>query len=98
MSLRSEDWRHLVLRIENSFAGQIDAQPEYEVTRGRRQPVGPVACRSSVLDVNIDGAIGVRYESGTIAYAVPIDRIWHEVISRVTHGERPECVVRREPA
>src|SRR5215472_8781889 len=57
-----------------------------------------MACRSGVLDVNIDGAIGVRYESGTITYAVPIDRIWHKVISRVTHGERPECVVRREPA
>jgi len=96
MSLRFDDWRHLILAIQNALAGQIYAQPDYEVARGRRQPVGSMARRSGVLDVNIDRAIGVRYESGTIAYAVPIDRIRHKVIPRIAHGERPECIVRRE--
>src|ERR1700685_2131544 len=95
-SLCFYDRRHLVLPVENGLAGQIHAQPEYEVARGRRQPVESMACRSDVLDVNIDRAIGVKYESGTIAHAVPVDRIRHKVISRIAHCQRPERIVRRK--
>ena len=63
---------------------------------GCGQPVGLMACRSGMLDVNVDGTIGIRYEPGTITHAVPIDRIRHELILQVAHGERPECAIRRE--
>lgn len=55
-----------------------------------------MACRSVVLDVNGDGAVGIWNETGTVANAVPVDRIRHKVIPRIAHGERPERIVRRE--
>src|SRR5208337_2644982 len=55
-----------------------------------------MACGSNVLYVNIDRPIRVRNKPGAVAHAVSIDRIRYEVIMRVAHGERPECIVRRK--
>src|SRR5581483_1205645 len=71
------------------------AQPEYELACGRGQPIGFMAGRSGILDVDLDGAVGIRNEAGAVADAVPVDPIPHEVISRIAHGERPERTVRR---
>jgi hypothetical protein len=98
MSFHFDDRRHRVLAVENGLPGQVHAQPEYEVTCRRGQPVGFMACRSGVLNVNVDGTIGIQDESRAIADAVAIDRIRHKVIFGVTHGERPECIVRRKTA
>ncbi len=53
---------------------------------------------SGVLDVNVDGAIGIRNQAGAIADAVSIDRIWNKAIARGAHGERPEGIVWRQLA
>src|ERR1700733_4985308 len=52
-----------------------------------------MTCRSSVLDVNVDGTVGVRDEVGPIADVVPVKWIWHEIIFRVAHGKGPERAV-----
>jgi hypothetical protein len=52
---------------------------------------------SGALDVNVDGTVGIRNEAGAIADAVLIDRIRHKVILDITHRQRPECIIRREP-
>jgi hypothetical protein len=96
MSFHFDDWRHRILAVENGCAGHIHAQPEYEFAYWRGQPVGFMDRRSGVLDINVDGTVGIRNEAGAIADAVPIDRIRHKVILRVTHSQRPECIVRRE--
>src|SRR5580700_1486890 len=93
MSLYLDDRRHLVPLIENSFAGQIYAQPKYEVACGCGQPVGFIASGSGVLNVNVDGTVGIRNEAGAVADAIPVDRILHKVIARVAHRQRPERVV-----
>src|SRR6185437_1487170 len=85
--------RDFVLAIENGCAGHIYAQPEYELASRRGQPVGFMACRGGVLNVDVDGAVSVRYKAGAIAHAVSIDWIRHKPISRVSHCQRPECVV-----
>ena len=52
--------------------------------------------RRGVLNVDVDGAVGVRHEAGAIADAVSVDWIRHKAIFRVTHRQRPECVVGRK--
>src|SRR5262249_4445413 len=93
ISLGSSDRRYLVRAVENSCARLIDAQPEYEIAWRRGQPVGFMTCRSGVLDVDVDGAVGVRHKAGAITYAVSVDRIRHKAISRIAHSQRPECIV-----
>ena len=78
--------------------GRYTRSQSMNLPDGCGQPVGFMACRSGVLDVNVDGAVGVRNETGAITDAVAVDRIWHKVILRVAHGERPECIVRRKLA
>src|SRR5689334_3037548 len=84
--------------MENSLAGYVHAQPEYEIARRRRQPVGLVTGRSSVLNVNVDRTVRVLREAGPIADAVAIDRIGYKMIFRSTHRQRPEGIVRRKSA
>src|ERR1700756_3931635 len=74
------DRRYLVRAVENSCARLIDAQPEYEFTGRRGQPVGFMTCRSGVLNVDVDGAVGVRHKAGAITDAVSIDRIRDKAI------------------
>ena len=57
-----------------------------------------MVCRSGVLQIDVDGAVGILREAGTVADAVPIDGIRHEVFFRVSHCERPERVVGRKTA
>src|SRR2546427_2550576 len=75
-----DDRRHRVLATENGFAGHIHAQPQIESACWRGQPVGVRACRSGILQVDVDGAVGILSEAGPIADAVPIDGIRHEVL------------------
>ena len=98
MSFHFNDRRHLVLAVQNGLTGHIDAQPEYEIARRRRQPVGFMACRSGILDMNVDRPVGIRNEAGAIAHAISVDRIHHKVIFCITHRQRPECIIRRELA
>src|SRR5712691_2878719 len=90
--------RHRVLAMENGCAGQIHAQPQDESACWRGQPVGLMACRSGVPQVDVDGAVGIFREAGPIADAVPIDGIRHEAFFRVSHSQRPERVVGRKTA
>src|SRR5262249_50488149 len=92
-SLCLGDGGHLISLVENGFSGQIYAQPKQEVACGCGQPVGFMASRSAILDVYVDGTVGVRNEAGAVADAVPIERIPYKLISRVTHRERPERAV-----
>jgi hypothetical protein len=78
--IQFNDRRHLTPLIENGFA-----EPEYEVACGCGQPVGFMASRSGVLDVNVDGTVGIGNEPGTVADAVPLDRILDKGIPRVPH-------------
>src|SRR5712691_553001 len=90
--------RHRVLATENGCAGHIHAQPQVESACWRGQPVGLMTCRSGVLQVDVDGTVGILREAGPIADAVPIDGIRHEAFFRVSHCQRPERVVgRRTP-
>jgi hypothetical protein len=97
MSLHFDDWRQLVLAIRNGLPGQIHPQPNYELACGCGQPIGLLVRRSVALDVDVDGAVGVRHECGTISCAAAVNRIWYKVIPGVAHGRRSECIVRREP-
>src|SRR5262249_8684980 len=82
VSLGLSDRRYLVRAVENGCARRIDAQPEYEIACRRGQPVGFMTCRSGVLNVDVDGAVGVRHKARAITYAVSVDRIRHKAISR----------------
>src|SRR5689334_20467250 len=84
--------------MEDRLAGYVHPQPEYEIARRRGQPVGLVPRRSSLLNVNVDRTVGGLHEARSVADAVSIDRIWHKMILRGTHSQRPECIVRRKPA
>ncbi len=53
--------------------------------------------RGGVLDIDIHRAVRVCYEAGAIADEASIERIRHEAFFRVSHGQRPERVVGREP-
>src|SRR6476661_4821371 len=97
-SLHFDNRRHCILAMENGLAGYVHAQPEYEVARGRWQPMRLVTGRSGVLNVNVDRTIGIRLEARTIADAVAIDRVWHKMVFRTTHSQRPEGLVRWKPA
>src|SRR5215475_13389219 len=90
--------RYLVRAVENSCARLIDAQPEHEIACRRGQPVGFMTCRRGVLNVDVDGAVGIRHKAGAITYTVSVDRIRHKAISRIAHGQRPECIVGRKAA
>src|SRR5512142_933101 len=74
-----DDRRYPVLAVKNRRAGYVHAKPEREITRRRRKPVRRMTCRSVVLEVNIDGAVGIRHETGAVADVVAMDRIWHVV-------------------
>jgi hypothetical protein len=97
-SFHFDDWRHLVLAVQDRWTRQIHAQPEDESAHRRGQPVGFVTRRSRILDVNIDRAVGVLHETGTIADAVAVKRIRNKLIFRVPDRERPERIIRRKPA
>jgi len=84
--------------MENGCAGHVHAQPEVESARWRGQPVRSRACWSGVLQVDVDGAVGILREARPIADAVPIDRVRHETLLLVSHGQRPERVVGRKTA
>ena len=88
--------RHLILSVQNGRAGLIDAQPEYEIACRRWQPVGLMACRGGVLNINVDGAVGVWQESRPVVHDVPVDWVRHKALAVVSHSQRPECIVRRE--
>src|SRR5215813_11203662 len=98
ISLRLSDRRYLVRTVENSCARLIDAQPEYKIVCRRGQPIGFMTCRSGVLNIDVDRAVGVRHKAGAITYAVSVDRIRHKAISRIAHSQRPECIVGRKAA
>jgi hypothetical protein len=96
ISLHFNDWRHVVLAVEDNAVGQIGAEHQLEVACRRRQPVRLVPCGSRALNINIDRAIGVRHETGSVADAVTIDRVTYHVTYNIGHRERPKCIVRRE--
>src|SRR5258707_15365368 len=91
-----DDRRHWVLATENGWAGHIHAQPQVESARWRGQPVGLMARRSGVLQIDVDGAVGILREAGPIADAVSIDGIRDEALFRVSHRQRPERAVGRK--
>ena len=51
---------------------------------------------SGVLDVDVDGAVGIRNEARAITDAISVNRIRYEAIARIAHGERPERIVGRQ--
>ena len=55
-----------------------------------------MTCRSCVLDIDVDGTVGIRNETGAIADAVSIDRIRYKVVLHIAHRQRPECTIRRK--
>src|ERR1700687_2993553 len=73
ISWHFHDWRHVVLAVEDSTAGQIRAQHQLEVACRCWQPVGLVPSGSRALQIHVDGAIGVRHEAGARADAGAID-------------------------
>src|SRR6266567_4282423 len=96
MSWHFHDWRHVVLAVEDSTAGQIRAEHQLEVACRCRQPVGLVPGGSRALQINIDGAIGVRHEAGARADAGAIDGVADHVPDHIGHGQRPEGIVGRK--
>src|SRR5215470_9417769 len=96
MSSLHFDRRYVVLAVENGWAGHIRAQPEYEFASWRGQPVRFMTWRSRALNVDVNGTVSVRHQTGAIADAVPIERIRHKAIVRITHGQRPESIVWRK--
>src|SRR2546425_1938178 len=93
-----DDRRHRVLAMENGCAGHIHAQPQDESACWGGQPVGLMACRSGVLQIDVDGAVWILHEAGPVADAVPIDGIRHEAFFLVSHSQRPERVIGRKTA
>src|SRR5450759_2664126 len=55
-----------------------------------------MTCRNCVLDVDIDGTVGIRNETGAITDAVSIDRIRYKVVLHIAHRQRPKCTIRRK--
>src|SRR5579863_3641550 len=51
ISWHFHDWRHVVLAVEDSTAGQIRTQRQLEVASRCRQPVGHVSWGSRVLPI-----------------------------------------------
>ncbi len=96
ISWHFHDWRHVVLAVQDRTAGQIRAQHQLEVACRCRQPVGLVPGGSRALQINVDGAIGVRHEVGARADAGAIDGVTHHVPDHIGHGQRPEGIVGRE--
>src|SRR5690348_15916877 len=96
ISLHFNDWRHVVLTVEDSTAGQIRAEHQLEVACRCRQPVGLASWGSRTLNINVYGAISVGHQTGARADAVAIDRVTHHVTYNIGHGQRPECIVGRE--
>ncbi len=96
ISMHFHDWRHVVLAIEDSATGQIRTEHQLEVACRCRQPVGLVHCGSRALNINVDGAIGVRHKAGARADAGAIDGVLHHEPYNISHGQRPEGIVRRE--
>src|SRR2546428_14113635 len=84
ISLGLSDRRYLVRAVENGCAGHIHAQPKYEFACRRGQPVGFMTCRSGVLNVDFDGALGVRPKAGAITYALSVVRVRHKTSFRNT--------------
>ena len=96
ISVHFHDGRHVVLAVENCWAGQIRAQHQLEVACRCRQPVGLVPGGSRALYSNVDGAIGALHQAGARADAGAIDGVAHHVPDHIGHGQRPEGLDRRE--
>ena len=65
ISWHFHDWRHVVLAVEDSTAGQIRAEHQLEVACRCRQPVGLVPCGSRALHIAMSmepSAFGTRPE------------------------------------
>src|SRR5260370_3067200 len=93
ISWHFHDWRNVVLAVQDRTAGQIRAEHQLEVACRCRQPVGLVPSGSRALQINVDGAIGVRHEAGARADAGAIDGVAHHVPDHIGHGQRPEGIV-----
>src|SRR5664279_968098 len=96
ISLRLDDLRHAVGAIENCRPGQICAEHQLEVAGGSREPVLLVPSWNLLLEIDVDGTVGVLRERRTVTNTMAISWIVHHIPNDIGRRERPEGVIRRE--